>query len=341
MSAVDASSFDNKTQKILIVDDDPNMLFGISRTLAKAGFDVSMSSDGISGILKAKFEQPDLILLDVNMPNMNGYQVKQNLDRSQEAWHIPVVFLTALTDRASTLNGLCMGEDYITKPFEPEVLISRIRAILQKFEIENEAADPWPEKRIIKMGLVVDAHERGTAGHTIRVTCLFTVLAKRFGITGKCLENAKKGAMLHDTGKLAIVEDILNKPGALIEDEWSIMRKHPDLAIDILKNISNLEFSLDIPHYHHERWDGRGYPMGLCGENIPLAARIFSVVDVYDMLCTKRPYREAFDEKKACGILRSESGKQFDPRIVGHFLTNFQAVKKEAENEIQEIENRT
>ena len=334
------SSIEKKAQRILIVDDDPNMLFGVSRTLAKAGFDVSVSSDGGSGILKAQSEQPDLIILDVNMPKMNGFQVKQTLNKNPGTQHIPVVFLTALTDRASTLNGLCMGEDYITKPFDPGILILRIQTILQKMEIDHGAADLYQEKSIKNMGLAVEVHDRGTAGHILRVTGLFTVLAKRFGITGMDLENAKKGAMLHHTDKLAVVEDILNKPGILMEDERSIMRNHPELAIEILKNISNLKFSLDIPHYQHERWDGKGYPLGLNGEKIPLAVRIFSVVDVYDTLRTARPDREAVDEKKIFEILRSGSGKQFDPRIVIHFLANFQSIKNEAAGELLKIETR-
>ncbi len=328
-------SADKKASKILVIDDDTNFLLGVSRTLTKANFEVIGASNGSTGILKAKNEQPDLILLDVNMPKINGFQVKNALDNNPNTQYIPTIFLTALSDRISKLSGLCAADDYITKPVDADILIARIKTILRRVESGYKLAVMDSKKPIFSfdnfqhLGQSVEIHDYGTAGHTHRVTCWFVALAKRFGFTGLDLENARKGAILHDLGKLAIVEEILNKPGPLTEEEWIIMRKHPELAADMLKNVPHLQSTLDIPRYHHERWDGKGYPHGLGGEAIPLTARIFSVVDVYDALRTKRPYKAGLDEKVVLDMIRAESGRQFDPRIVNHFLTNFHSIKKE------------
>ena len=139
--------------------------------------------------------------------------------------------------------------------------------------------------------------------------------------------------MLHDIGKLAIPKAILNKPGPLTPDEWVTIKAHPDLAVKMLENIEQLQSALDIPHYHHERWDGNGYPEGLKGKAIPFAARLFSVVDVYDALISKRPYKTGIDEKTTLEMIRVESGKQFDPQIVDHFLTNFFYLQQEVADE--------
>ena len=332
------SSIEIQAQRILIVDDDPNMLFGVSRTLAKAGFDVSVSSDGGIGILKAQSEQPDLIILDVNMPKMNGFQVKHILDTSPITKNIPIVFLTALHDKATVLDGLKISEDYITKPFDPEVLVARIKEVILKNANSKPAIEALNKihtsvDHIHEFEKSINIHDYGTTGHTIRVTLWFIVLAKRLGIVGLDLENARNGAMLHDVGNLAISERILNKPSPLNQEEWKVIRKHPKMAIEILKNIPVLQSALDIPNCHHERWDGKGYPKGLSGEAIPFAARIFSVVDTFDALHTKRPYKEELSEQDALEMIRSESGKQFDPQVVDYFLANFRSIKEEVTNE--------
>ena len=328
-----------KTHKILVVDDDTNFLFGVSRTLANAGFEVIVSSDVDAGILKAQSSQPDLILLDVNMPRMNGFEVKHMLDKTSTTKNIPTVFLSAMDNKAYTLSGLKIAQDYLTKPIDADILIAKLKAILHR--PENDSTLPIKELTKEAFSLnhfheVVQAFESqdyGITGHTLRVTFWFTALAKRLGLSGQDLENARRGAMMHDIGKLAIPGATLNKPGPLTDEEWLLVRKHPDMAVDMLKDIPTLAAAMDIPYYHHERWDGGGYPKGLKGEAIPLAVRIFSVVDVFDVLHTKRPYKEAVSEKKALEIILSESGKQFDPRIVNFFLRNFLSLEEEVTDE--------
>jgi len=326
---------EEKMAKILVVDDDANSLFGVSRILSHAGFDVITANNGYMGLRKAENEQPDLILLDLNMPVMNSFQTKEMLDSTPATRYTPTIFLTAMSDRTYMLDGLTLADDYITKPFDAEVLIARLKTILRrvdmgyKLAIQDSKKAIYSTSRIQQWGQAVEIHDNCAAGHTQRVTCWFAALVQSLGAIRdpETLDFAIKGAMLHDIGKLAIPDEILNKSGPLNDDEWEIMHEHPTAAVEMLKVIEQLKPALDIPHYHHERWDGNGYPEGLSGEAIPLCARIFSVVDVYDALISVRPYKMGLEEKTALEMIQAESGKYFDPRIVEHFLSHFDSLK--------------
>ncbi len=323
----------SKTPKILIIDDDTNFLFGVSRVLMKADFEVIAATDSTIGLRKAQVDRPDLILLDVNMPKMSGFQVKKALDSDPATKSIPVVFLTAMNDRIHILSGLNMAEDYIAKPVDPDILVARLKSVLKRLETGYQMALRDSQKNM-HLGEVpswwqmVEIHDLGTAGHTIRVAEWASVLAQSLGIEGEMLEHIKKRAMLHDVGKIAISDHILNKPGPLDEEEWKIMREHPKIGYEMLINIDFLRSALDIVRYHHERWDGQGYPDKLQGEAIPLAARIFTIVDVFDALLSKRPYKNEMSESQAIEILKEQRGKQFDPQLVDHFLSNFARIKE-------------
>ncbi|MGB9640231.1 MAG: HD domain-containing phosphohydrolase [Anaerolineales bacterium] len=166
----------------------------------------------------------------------------------------------------------------------------------------------------------LDLRDKETEGHTQRVTELTLRLARKMGIVGDELVHIRRGALLHDIGKMGVPDAILLKPGPLTNDEWEIMRKHPQYALEMLSPIAYLKLALDIPYCHHEKWDGTGYPRGLKGEQIPLAARIFAIVDVYDALTSDRPYRVAWSKEKTLGHIRSISGSHFDPKVVEAFL---------------------
>jgi putative two-component system response regulator len=325
--------------KILVIDDDLNFLFGISRTLLKSDYNVNSASNGLDGIQKAQADPPDLILLDVNMPKMTGFQVKMILNRLPVTQLIPVVFLTALNERAEILNGLNLADDYITKPLDVDILLARLNAILRRVTIGYRQAVretnnlSFTTEKLQTWGQSVEMYDSGTAGHTMRVTRWAVSLARSLGLTGNDLENIRKGAMLHDIGKLAIPDFILNKPGPLNQDEWKIMREHATFGFEMLSPIESLRPVLDIPHYHHERWDGLGYPAKLSGEEIPLFARIFSLVDVYDALLSKRSYKLALKVSEVKEMIRTERGKHFDPNITDHFLTNFDYLQEEVANE--------
>ena len=306
--------------------------------LSKAKFEVVTANNGFMGINKAQTEQPNLIILDVNMPTMSGFEVKKALEKKDLTRNIPVVFLTALSDNKHTLDGLNLAEDYITKPFNPEILVARLGAVLRRTALSynlrlQNFCSPLPLDDLRQFGQTIESHEYGSNGHNERVMTWFTVVAQLFGINGKDLENGKIGAQLHDIGKLAIPEEILNKPGPLNEEEWEIMHKHPVLGYEMLLPIQRYEPALDIVRYHHERWDGRGYPDRLQVESIPRVARIFSIIDVYDALISKRTYKLAMSENEALEIIQSQRGTQFDPAITDYFLSNIDFLKKEVHHE--------
>lgn len=323
--------------KLLVIDDDANFLFGISRLLTKADFTVIAATDGVTGIAKAQSECPDLILMDINMPKMTGFQVKKALEIDPVTQFIPVVFLTALNDDASMLAGLSLAEDYITKPVDSTILAARIKSILRRVKTGMRRAIIESDKsfsfeRFKQWAYSVEMMDERSVGHTTRVANLAVTLAKSMGyIDDSFLENMYKGSFLHDIGKLAIPDKVLNKPGPLSAEEWELMRQHPLVASHMLSSVPILKNATEIPLMHHERWDGKGYPNHLAGEQIPISVRIFTIVDVYDALTSKRPYKEAISEENSLQIIRSLAGKQFDPAAVEHFATHFQEIISESE----------
>ena len=170
--------------------------------------------------------------------------------------------------------------------------------------------------------MVLELRDQETQGHTLRVTDLTEELARKIGVPEEIIPHIRRGALLHDIGKMGIPDTILKKPGPLTEDEWTIMRQHPEYARQFLAHIDYLVPSLDIPYCHHEKWDGSGYPRGLKGEEIPLAARIFAVVDVFDALTSDRPYRKAWGKREALDYISEQTGKHFDPQIPPAFLNS-------------------
>jgi len=333
-------SYERKDKiKVLVIDDDANFLFGVTRTLIKADFVVLSAAEGMQGVQKALLDRPDLILLDVNMPLLSGFQVKTVLNNSPVTENIPVIFLTALHDRENILGGLKVADDYITKPVDADILVARLIAVFRRVNktrhtIRKEEMVQIPEERLQSWGQSVEIFDSGTSGHTRRVSTWAAVVARSLGLDKEQVNNIRKGAMLHDIGKLAIPEHILNRPGALTPSEWEIVRKHPRYGYEMLTAIESPSVVKDIPRYHHEHWDGSGYPDRLVGEAIPLAARIFSLVDVYDTLLAKRPYKPAYSPQTALEMIGELSGRHFDPFLVDHFLLNFATLQEEVENEL-------
>ncbi|MCL4385063.1 MAG: HD-GYP domain-containing protein [Actinobacteria bacterium] len=176
----------------------------------------------------------------------------------------------------------------------------------------NETLEGW--------SAALDLRDRETEGHTLRVTEMAVTLGRKFNLNDEELVEIRRGSLLHDIGKIGIPDNILLKPGPLSEEEWKIMKTHPQIAYRLLSPIRYLKNSLDIPHYHHEKWDGSGYPYGLKEKEIPLAARIFSIADVYDAITSDRPYRKKMQAKEALDYIKSQSGSHFDPEVVNKFI---------------------
>ena len=318
---------------ILIVDDEYSGRETLQSVLEGEGYNLVMAENGPQAIAAAKSILPDVILLDVMMPGMTGFEVCERIRNDPQVAEIPIIILTALDDRESLLTGLKAGaDDFISKPFDRFELRARLIGITrlnryQKLLEEREKLQKAHarllqayEATIEGWSHAMDLRDRETEGHSRRVTELSLKLAQAMGMEDESIAKMRRGALLHDMGKIGIPDAILHKPAELTDEEWTVMRRHPQFAFDMLHPIEDLHESLEIPFSHHEKWDGTGYPQGLKGEEIPLSARIFAVADVWDALTSDRPYRAAWSREQALKYIREQSGKHFDPQVVAHFL---------------------
>ncbi len=331
--------------KILVIDDDAQLAFGLNAMLKRAGFQTQVAHNGYDGIEIAQRFTPDLIVCDVMMPVLNGFEVLERLSHTDKHCDIPFIFLTARTAPADKLHGLREGaDDYITKPFLPEELILRIEAILGRKEVTIKQTTKGRQEKIIHLqhqirllqnqsnvdndfveGLVnmLRLRDNETEEHSRRVLELSEKMGIALGIQGDDLKYLRWGAVLHDIGKIAIPDRILNKPGPLTDEERAIIQEHVVYAYKLLAPLNLPSAVADIPLYHHEKWDGTGYPEGLKENEIPVAARIFAIVDVWDALTSDRPYRKAWSVEKTIAYLTEQKGKHFDPQLVGVFLETY------------------
>jgi len=318
---------------VLIVDDEYSGRETLQSVLEGEGYQLELAENGVQAIEKAKSILPDVILLDVMMPGMTGFEVCQRIRNDPQVAEIPIIILTALDDRESMLSALKAGaDDFISKPFDRFELRARVLGItrLNRYhkliqerakllEAHNQLLSAY-EATIEGWSLAMDMRDRETEGHSRRVTELTMELATAFGINSDELPHIHRGALLHDMGKIGIPDSILHKPASLTDEEWVIMRKHPQLAYEMLYPVEYLRPALAIPYCHHEKWDGTGYPRRLKGGEIPLAARIFAIADVWDALTSDRPYRPAWSQESARAYLHDQSGKHFDPQVVELFF---------------------
>ena len=278
---------------------------------------------------------PDVILLDVMMPKMDGFEACKRIRAMHDTAEVPIILITSLNDQDSLIRGLHSGaDDFVTKPYKSVELFARLQTILRLNryrriveqqaalkELNSELLTAY-DKTIEGWSKALDLRDKETEGHTQRVTDLAIKLARAVGIPEADLEHVRRGALLHDIGKMSVPDSILLKPDKLTDEEWVIMRNHPVYAYQWLSSIKFLEPALCIPYCHHEKWDGTGYPRGLKGDQIPLTARIFAIVDVWDALCSDRPYRLAWPKDKAFLHITEQSGKHFDPQVVETFMKN-------------------
>lgn len=318
---------------VLIVDDEYAGRETLQSVLEGEGYQLEMAENGMQAIEKAKKLLPDVILLDVMMPGMTGFEVCQRIRSDPEIAEIPIIVLTALDDRESLLTALKAGaDDFISKPFDRYELRARLLGITRlnryqkliqertKLQEVNAQLLSAYEATIEGWSHALDLRDRETEGHSRRVTELTEKMARALGLTEEEIMHLRRGALLHDMGKIGIPDSILHKPDKLTDEEWVIMRKHPQFAYDMLHSVEYLHPALEIPLNHHEKWDGTGYPHGLKGEEIPLTARLFAVVDVWDALTSDRPYRRAWSEEEALTYIREQAGKHFDPQVVELFF---------------------
>jgi len=338
---------------VFIVDDDMTNLTVGSDALADS-FDVFTFNSGGLVLKRLKQQVPDLILLDVDMPVMSGYEVIDHVKAHKETEHIPVIFLTAKSDCKSELEGLSLGAvDYITKPFSPPLLLKRIEVhllvesqrqelqdfndnLLDKVEAKTKTVVELQNAILNTMTKFVDRRDDITGGHIERTQRYMRVMLNSVLDCGLFKEDSRfwdlglvvQSAQLHDIGKISIKDSILLKPGRLTSEEFETIKTHTivgeDVILEIEMNTSEhkfLEYAKIFTATHHERWDGSGYPRGLAGEEIPVLGRIMAIVDVYDALVSDRPYKDGLTHKEAVAIITGGSGTHFDPVIVDLFLS--------------------
>jgi putative two-component system response regulator len=325
---------------IFVVDDSATNLSMAEEALENHYRVITLSSAAKMFAILEKVT-PDLILLDIEMPEMNGFEAMERLAASESHAGIPVIFLTSLTDAVNEAHGIELGAvDFITKPFSEPVLLNRIKCHLNIDELIQERTKQLRERTerlermqngiIYALADIVENRDTNTGGHIDRTTVYMRILIDAMmarGIyTGEMrewdLESVISSARLHDVGKISIPDSILNKPGALTKEEYQMMMTHSAEGERIINQIiyrtGEAEFLQNakiFASYHHERWDGSGYPYGLKGADIPLQGRLMAVVDVYDALTSERPYKKAFSSDEAFRIIMEDSGRLFDPRI--------------------------
>ena len=310
-----------KQEKLLIVEDNHILRDGLKDILTVEGYSVMTSSNGADALKQMNSVCPDMILSDIAMPEMDGYEFFDEV-RSKPDWlTIPFVFITARGEKEDVLNGKDMGaDDYLVKPLTREELLTAVRSRLSRSqELRVVQLQQAYETSLTVLANAIDVRDPYTRGHVERVTAYSEVMAVELGWNGRQLEQIRFGAILHDIGKIMIQEFILFKKGPLNDEEWLEVKRHPVVGAEMIKCISYLASAIPIVRHHHERWDGNGYPDGLAGEDIPMAARIVAVADGFDAMTTKRPYQSTRSLWQAYSEVLTCSGTQYDPDVVAAF----------------------
>ena len=350
-----------KPARILVVDDEERNRRLLVAMLEVEGYSASEAADGAQALELARQNPPDMLLLDIMMPGMDGYDVARALKADAATKAIPVVMVTALDDRDSRLRGLEAGaEEFVTKPVDRNELRIRVRNLLRLKEFSDFLADhnrilesevkertrqllSSYRETIATMTRAASYKDEETGAHVARISFYTVDLAQALGLGPAFCDPIHFASPMHDLGKIAIPDAILGKPGGFEPHEWEIMKTHAGLGEKLLRGTDSpyLVMGAEIAGAHHERWDGGGYPVGLKGEAIPFSARIMNICDQYDALRSKRPYKEAFSHERTIEIITVGDGRtmpsHFDPAVleafkgcVGRFRDIFEAHRDEA-----------
>lgn len=332
---------------ILVVDDQDFNLRLLEAFLTPLGHTVRFATDGMDCIEKVQEEKPDLILLDIMMPRMDGFETAVQLKNNAETRRIPLVMVTSLTEVDERVKALeCGADDFLSKPVNEMELRARVNSLLEvkayhdhmrdyQKKLESEVARRTEELReafatikrssletIYRLSRAAEFKDDDTGEHIIRIGHFSAAIAKHMGLSEQEVETILYAAPMHDVGKIATPDAILRKPGKLDAEEWVIMKQHCQQGALILEDSDSklLQLAESIALTHHEKWDGSGYPHGLQGSEIPIAGRITAIADVFDALTSKRPYKEPFSLEKSFAIIQESKGSHFDPKVVDAFF---------------------
>lgn len=311
---------------LLLVDDEPTNL-RVLRTVLQDDYRLLFAKSGAEALQLVAQQQPQLMLLDVMMPGMTGYDVCARLKADPATAALPVIFVTALKDEVDEARGFAVGAvDYIAKPVSPAVVRARVKTHLSL--VRAEELKHTRLQVIQRLGRAAEYKDNETGLHVMRMSHYAQVLAGAYGLSEQHSEDLLHAAPMHDIGKIGIADSILLKPGKLTADEYREMQKHPLIGAEIIGECDSelLKMAKVVALYHHEKWDGTGYPHGLAGEAIPLAARIVAVSDVFDALTSTRPYKQAWSIEDTMAHMQAQKGRHFEPRLVELLAQNLPAI---------------
>ena len=295
-------------RRVLVVDDQAHFSDLVVRLLTPEGLSVDVATDGETALRAIAGTSPDIVLLDIGLPDIDGIDLCRAIKRSVNTCLVPVVLLTGHSDREHRLAGIDAGaDDFIAKPFDPEQLKARVRSLIRLKLLTDEMETA--EAVLLSLGLTVEARDAYTEGHCERLATYAVALGRALALSEPDLSALRRGAFLHDLGKIGLADALLFKPGPLTTEEYEVVKCHPVIGERLLGDLRTLAPVRLIVRHHHERLDGSGYPDGLRGAEIPLLAQIVSVVDTFDAITTSRPYRASRSAATAFAELRSDASR--------------------------------
>lgn len=332
---------------LLVVDDSPENI-DVLRGILGADYSIKVATSGQLALKIVAAQPPDLILLDVMMPEMDGYEVCRQLKENESTRHIPVIFVTARDDMEDETHGFELGAaDYITKPVSPAIVRARVRSHLAladqrrylqtlveertgELELSNHKLEQNYLTMIRQLGRAADYRDNETGLHVVRVGNYCKLLGSAAGFLETRAETLMYASMMHDIGKIGIPDHILLKPGKLTNEEFDVIKGHPQIGAEIIgdHDAEVMQMAREVSLTHHEKWNGKGYPHGLSGTDIPLVGRIVAIADVFDALTCVRPYKTAWTVERAMELISSEAGQHFDPELVKLFLSKEAEVRR-------------
>lgn len=295
-------------ERILIADDHPAARIALTTLLRREGFEVCETSNGEEALAQCASFRPDLILLDIVMPGMSGFEVCRRIKATPETRLTPVVLITGLSETEDRIKGINSGaDDFLSKPIDINELLARTRSLLRLKQYTDELENA--ESVLFTLAHSIEARDPYTGGHCERLSEMSARLGEKLGLPEEQIKALRRAGIVHDIGKVVVPDAILLNPDPLSPEDMAIMQKHPIVGEHICKPMRTFRLVLPIIRHHHEHRDGSGYPDGLCGDEIPITASILQLVDVYDALTTTRPYRQASTPGEALEIMERESAK--------------------------------